>query len=441
MNRAAGTNSSFRAGAFDHIAALDVLAFLLFVGTLIVLWTEVTPFFDLQNYAAIDDTTRSNGLRKVVTILLVALSGGAVLARGQLRTLLQFVTLPLVLMVGWFVLTGLASSNTGLALNRLGLALCVMSIAASLPLVVKNLDACISALGTAVTIMIAACLLGVLLVPELAIHTARDVTEQTLAGDWRGIFAHKNELAAMTNPFIFVGILVARTKHLAWGLAIVALSLFLMVMSGGKSALLLVLPVLTLSFVLVRMRSRSLSFLVVFGFLGAALLLTLGGVAFSGIHKVLAGVMPDPTFTGRTDIWGLAMDAIGKAKVTGYGYFTFWDTNTVYGTATSDSTAALATHAHNGYLETALAGGLPGLALVLLWAAFMPWRNIVALRAKAAPGAERAFLDFLSQVWLFGLLISCLEAILFNRGNPTWFTIVFAIACLHYWGRAQRVVR
>ncbi|MGE0232393.1 MAG: O-antigen ligase family protein [Flavobacteriaceae bacterium] len=430
-----------RAGGLERIAALDVLAFALFIVTLIAIWTEVQPFVSLQNYAAIDDTTRSNGLRKAVTILLVLTSGGVVLARGQLRMLVQFATVPLVLVIGWFALTSLASSGAGLALNRLGLAMCVMFVAASLPLMLRSLDACISALGIAVTIMIAACFLGVMLVPELAMHTVKDVSEQTLAGDWRGIFAHKNELAAMTNPFVFIGILVARTRNAAWGLAIVASSFFLTVMSGGKSALLLIVPALLLSLLVVRARSRTLTFLAVFGCVGGVLLLTLGSVAFTGIHKALAAVMPDPSFTGRTDIWELAMDAIGKAKLAGYGYFTFWDTGLVYGTASSDATAALASHAHNGYLETALAGGLPGLALVLVWTAIMPWRNITALRDRAGTRVERAFLDFLAQVWLFGLLISCLEAVLFNRGNPTWFTMLFAIACLQYWIRAQRAGR
>ena len=71
----------------------------------------------------------------------------------------------------------------------------------------------------------------------------------------------------------------------------------------------------------------------------------------------------------------------------------------------------------------------------------MPWRNIMSLRSLTGSSAEKAFLDFLAQIWLFGLLISCLEAVLFNRGNPTWFTMVIAIACLQYWVRAERIVR
>jgi hypothetical protein len=71
----------------------------------------------------------------------------------------------------------------------------------------------------------------------------------------------------------------------------------------------------------------------------------------------------------------------------------------------------------------------------------MPWRNIETLKQRMLSSTERAFLEFLAQTWLFGLVISCLEAVLFNRGNATWFSMAMAMACLQQWVAAKAVVK
>ncbi|MEO6013983.1 MAG: O-antigen ligase [Devosia sp.] len=422
-------------------SAIDVATFLFFVFATLAIWTQVQPFIDLQDPSALDDTTQSNTVRKIVTIALVLIGIALVGSRHRLRGLLSTIDLPLMLVVGWFGICSVLSTSPGLALNRLALAVSVIAIAACLPLLIRSLDACITALGVTVSIVVTACFLGVLLIPELSMHTLRDASEQTLAGDWRGVFSHKNELAAVSNIFVFTGVLIARTKNLIWGLVIVALSLTLMLMSGGKSALLLIVPVLAVSYLLLRNHSRWLGLTMVVALIGALVLLTIGSVAFPPVAILTDAIMPDPTFTGRTEIWQLAMDAIDTAPITGHGYSIFWDSGLAYQTAISGSPAALAGHAHNGYLETALSGGLPGLFLVLLWIGIMPWRNIETLKQRAGSALERAFLEFLAQTWLFGLLISCLEAVLFNRSNATWFSMVMATACLQQWVASRGVAK
>ena len=441
MSDVAPTSGSDLSLARRTPSALDVATFLFFVFATLSIWTQVAPFIDLQDPSALDDTTQSNTMRKFVTIALVLISIALVGSRHRLRGLLTTIDLPLVLVVGWFGICSVLSTAPGLALNRLALAVSVIAIAACLPLLIRSLDACITALGVTVSIVVTACFLGVLLVPELSMHTLRDASEQTLAGDWRGVFAHKNELAAVSNLFVFTGILIARTKNRFWGLLIIALSLVLMLMSGGKSALLLIVPVLAVSSLLLRNRSRWIGLTLVVVLVGGVVLMTIGSVAFPAVQAITNAIMPDPTFTGRTEIWQLAMDAIDTSLINGHGYSIFWDSGLAYQTAVSGSPAALAGHAHNGYLETALSGGLPGLFLVLLWVGVVPWRNIETLKRRTGSALERAFLEFLAQTWLFGLLISCLEAVLFNRGNATWFSMVMATACLQQWVAARAVVK
>ena len=426
---------------FARIDALDVITIAFFVFAILAIWTEVQPFTDLQNYAAIDDATQSNTARKFITVGLVFGAVALVMLRGQLTALLKSISLPLVLVVIWFAATSVISPATGLALNRLALGFSVIAIAAALPLTLRRVDQFALVLALAASAIIISSIVSVAFAPEVAVHTAKDVSEQTLAGDWRGVFAHKNKLAAICAVMVIIGLFVARALNMAWGTAIVVAALFLMVMSGGKSAMLLTVPSMVVAFFVVRLRGSVPSFAAAFGLIGFMLLVTIGSTAFTWVQGFTNAIMPDASFTGRTEIWQLAMDAIGQRPVTGYGYYVFWDTNIVYGAAESGASAARASHAHNGYLETALAGGVPGLVLVLIWAAIQPWRHIRKLRTRLASNVERAFLDFLSQTWLFGLLISCLEAVLFNRADPTWFTTLLAIFCLQQWERAQRLAQ
>lgn len=441
MSDAVYSGGASRDLAQESSRALDIATFAFFVFATLAIWTQVQPFIDLQDPTALDDTTASNTIRKFVTIGLVILGVGLVAARKRLSGLVGVVDLPLFLVIGWFAAVSVLSPMPGVALNRLALAMSVIAIAACLPLMMRSLSDFIVAMGVTVSIAIALCFLGVLLVPELSIHTARDATEQALAGNWRGVFGHKNELAAVSNLFVFAGLLVARTKSLVWGGAIVALSLVLMLMSGGKTALLLIVPVLVVSFLLMRVRARWVGFAMVVALIGTLVLATIGSVAFRPVQAVTEMVMPDPTFTGRSEIWELAMEAIGAEPITGHGYSIFWDTDLPYQTADSRSFAALAAHAHNGYLETALSGGLPGLALVLVWVGLLPWRNIESLKRRLDTTVERAFAEFLAQTWLFGLLISCLEAVLFNRGNASWFSVAVAVMCLKQWTMSRSVVK
>ena len=102
-------------------------------------------------------------------------------------------------------------------------------------------------------IAIALCFMGVLIAPDLAIHSARDNVEQGLAGDWRGMFRHKNDLAPMAIHFVFAGILLWRTSSRFWGGLVIAGAMILLVMSGGKSASLLLFPALLGAALIVRL--------------------------------------------------------------------------------------------------------------------------------------------------------------------------------------------
>ncbi|MDB5537445.1 MAG: O-antigen polymerase [Devosia sp.] len=413
---------------------LLVVAFVVF--TMLVLWTQAQPFASLQNYGVLDDPTQSNALRRNLTLAIAAAALWMVGRDGQMRQLWNAMSPGLVAIFVWFAVTSVISPSPGLALNRLVLAGVVIVIAFCLPLLFARFSDFVTGYGVAVSIAVALCFLGVLFVPDLAIHSARDNVEQGLAGDWRGMFRHKNDLAPMAIHFLFAGILLWRVANKGWGAAVIVGSVVLLIMSGGKSAALLVLPTLGAAALIVRLRNAMVVAVVAFMTVAGLALLTLGSVAFPAVGAVVSH-LPDPTFTGRADIWTLGLEAAGARPLTGFGYNIFWDTGAAYGLANSGDTAAQVSHAHNGFLDVAISAGLPGLLLVLIWAGYAPLRHIAAIRRNALDATEAAFLEFLVQGWLFTLMISSLEAVLFNRGDSIWFTGLLSIVCLRLWSRKR----
>lgn len=409
-----------------------VTGFALFA--ILVLWTQAQPFASLSDYGVLDDPAQSNTLRRNLTLLLLGTALWLVWRSGRSALFWRAVSPGLVAIFVWFALVSLLSGAAGLALNRLALAAVVIALAVCLPILLRRLDDYIVLLGLAATLAIVGSFLGAVFVPDLAIHSLKDTVEQGLAGDWRGIFRHKNDLAPMAIHFCFIGLLLLRTGRPFWGAGVMVGSVVLLVLSGGKSAALLLLPAMLAAATLVRLRSNTASTVLVFGLIGGIALVTVGSVAFPAVAAITAH-LPDPSFTGRTDIWQLALEAATTRPVTGYGYGIFWDTGATYSLAGSGDTAAQVSHAHNGYLDIAIAAGVPGLLLVLAWTLVAPFRQVLIIRARPLDRTARAFLEYLVASWLFTLMISCLEAVLFNRGDSIWFTGLLALVCLRFWSR------
>ena len=85
--------------------------------------------------------------------------------------------------------------------------------------------------------MLAACYLGVLLAPALTIHQTSDLAEPELAGDWRGVFSHKNEASVAMVLFVFIGMFVARVRSLVLGGLIVVSALVFLLLTQSKTAI------------------------------------------------------------------------------------------------------------------------------------------------------------------------------------------------------------
>ena len=94
--------------------------------------------------------------------------------------------------------------------------------------------------------------------------------------------------------------------------------------------------------------------------------------------------------------------------------------------------AAFASHSHNGYLDTALGMGLPGLALLVVVLVIVPLRNFqqAELGGNGGPLAMA-----LLRIWLFGLYLSSMESFFLDRADPRGSRCLLAVFGLHYLAR------
>jgi len=150
----------------------------------------------------------------------------------------------------------------------------------------------------------------------------------------------------------------------------------------------------------------------------------------SGIrmHRLLA----DSFVAVLTDIWAFALQSLHARLLTGYGFASFWGSSAIQDLPEGKEWAAFASHSHNGYLDTALGMGLPGLALLIGAIVIKPLRDFQAAD-QGGNGGPLATL-FL-RIWLFGLYLSSMESFFLDRAEPMWFTFLVAVFGLHYMAR------
>jgi O-antigen ligase len=340
----------------------------------------------------------------------------------QPQRLLLLVRPVLIATLLWFALTVATSWDPAQSARRLAFALVTIGIAGMVLLVPKTPRHFADVMAVVVLIVLIVCYLGVALVPQLTIHQASDMIEPELAGDWRGIFGHKNEASAVMVLFVFIGIFVARVRSLGLGAVIVMLALPFLYFTHSKTAMAALPLALIVSVIMARAAKPANGVAVALGLLLALNLLSIGSIYIAPIHAVVDAIMPDATFTGRTDIWKFAIDHVAQRPITGYGFATFWGTEQVVYGMTGATWANTASHAHNGFVDLALTIGIPGSALVTLWLIVLPLVDYC--RAPDDPESAALKMLFL-RICLFAAYESCFDTA-FTQLGALWLILIAA---------------
>ncbi|MEW6491810.1 MAG: O-antigen ligase [Cyanobacteriota bacterium] len=217
-------------------------------------------------------------------------------------------------------------------------------------------------------------LLFTLAVPGAAIEAGAN------AGAWRGPFVQKNLLARIVvlGAIVFLLLALESRRHRYWLWGGFSLCVLLILLSGSKTALLLFLLIVLLLPLYRALRwtdTKVIPLLITLILVAGSLAVVVTG----NWENILLGLGRDPTLSGRTNLWELAIELISERPWLGYGYQGFWQKG---GEAEIiwKAEGYKPPHAHNGFINITLDLGLIGLFLFLLTIAVTYFRAVAWLR-------------------------------------------------------------
>jgi len=406
----------------------------LFVGlaTLGIFFITLEPFPNLADAStALVETTGRLASTYIACFILAVLSFLIIALRGDIGLVLAG-TAPVFVLSGWLFFTVLYSSDPATSAQRLTLSLVTYALAGMLPWLTRGMHQFANLLLIAATSVVVLSYIGIALFPHLAVHQATDLLENAQAGDWRGIYQHKNQAAMMMVVCAYIGWLAARTGKPLIGVPIAIAALVFLPFSGGKSAFGLVFISSGLAYMVARSRSFWWRAVIALGPLALIGFLTVGSMMSDTAMSILNLLPIDPTFTGRSDIWQFAINAAKQNYLTGYGFEAFWHSSTIESGSEGVGWERFAHTSHNGYLDMALTIGLPGLGLLIYAFVVTPLRDFQ--RTLQTPENETLAFFFLN-VWLFMLYQNMFEAFFLSRADPMWFALALGMCGLRYTAR------
>jgi O-antigen ligase len=422
---ATGPGAAARGDLPDAVRIGAMAAILLFV------LIGADPFLD--GTAAENAASRAGGnLVNQVLFLVMGAIAAAVLAWRGRAALRPLATLPILAMLAWICVSTALSIEPDVSARRLVSLLIMFGGVVSVLVLARDARQFANVLGASVLLVLTLCYLGLVLVPERAMHTALDLIEPEHAGSWRGVYPHKNGAGAAMGLFIIVGLFWAGMGQRVLGTLIAVLAAIFLVFTNAKTSLGMTPLVLGLTWACTLSASGHWRRLVLLGPLALLLVATVGSVLSPAIGSVIASLVSDPTYTGRTEIWAFAVDNIAKKPITGFGYGAFWESVFYGGGADATTWVNRATDSHDGYLNTALESGLPGLALTAWWLVLAPLSDLQARRGAGTGGAIDPLAMLFLRIWLFSLMVAVFESVFYQATNALFFLLAVAVLGLRF---------
>lgn len=238
--------------------------------------------------------------------------------------------------------------------------------------------------------------------PKYGTHQVVDAFEGVHAGQWRGVFGHKNHLGATSVTGLFAFVFFRRLTDASLGFRLVCIVAAITCLIFAKSAGSWVATcVMLLYYWLIRAVPASGSFLLLV-ILGVSALASTAFMVFGA--DLVAVVGRDATLTGRTEIWPIVLDAVWQKPLLGFGYYA----------ATIDFMGPILDaslgirYSHNGYLDVLLGTGIVGFVSLL----FCVFSVLVAGigRLKSSAGSEAECFMLLLSFLILSLFFSFFEA-------------------------------
>lgn len=381
------------------------------------------PFNASSNAPA---TIGGDVVNQIGFLTLLAISGFMVLTQvssHKLRTAASPVWLLALLAMVFAVYI---STDSAGAIRALALALISAFVAMSIIIVPASLRDFRVVLTLTSIIVLAISYAGIVLFPEAAVHSAGG-SEAQHEGLWRGPFQHKNIAGPIFSILTIFGVYLYRSGDRAIGIIIALLS-FIFVLKTGSKTTAGFLPMAIFAILTARLfgSPKTAIWMVIIALLSATLL-SVGAVYSEDLRSITKTFLDDTTFTGRDDLWHFGIDNILAKPWFGFGFDSFWQTDTVKNSvvpAYSKWDFRGIVHGHNSYIDTLLAFGFVGGPIILFAVYILPMINYV--RAYKDP-SKRLLADMFMMIIAFTMLLSLMEAFVLSRSDPIWILHMFAV--------------
>src|SRR5262245_11221996 len=168
----------------------------LFFALFLFTWISLNPFPDLSDPRLLEPVHDGNVLNQLVMVGLT-LAVVVFLAVRHLRIALRAATPLLIMTIAWFAISAMFATHPDLASRRLLLGGLTVCQAVAVPLLPEGREHLSRMMAGTALLVLGLCYAGVLLAPQYSIHQITDVSEPDLAGNWRGLFQHKNGTGAL----------------------------------------------------------------------------------------------------------------------------------------------------------------------------------------------------------------------------------------------------
>ena len=249
-------------------------------------------------------------------------------------------------------------------------------------------------------------------------------------GALRGIFVHKNVMGWIACLTVVFGMAMLRDQLRGvrrLGRALLVFGLAGTLLSQSATSLLAAILAITASLVLpVVARQRGMARLVFELILVQLVVLALLFLIVY-LPSLLEALGKDATLTGRVPLWAEVDHAIAARPLLGYGYGAFWDESNPIAWQIWSTIGWQAPHAHNGYRDLLLNGGVIGLLLFVLVIVRAMKQGIDLLTSQPDEG----------YLWCTVAIIVCLflnlsESSFLDQNDATWLVVSTAILSLSF---------
>lgn len=260
-------------------------------------------------------------------------------------------------------------------------------------------------------------------IPLIGIH------QDDHPGAWKGIYGYKNILGSMmimgASAFALMpqGLVHSSLQWGGFGFCIL-----LILLSTSKTSLILSV---FLGAMLMFYRSYRWQGKISVVFWDLAMLISAGAVSFLFTYwaEIITALGRDPTLTGRTPMWTVALIRLTERPLFGYGRGMFWRPIHKYAKEAGDAVATgfIPPHGHNGFLDMALDIGLVGLGI------FIICYFTAYIRALKLAYATKNLYNLYPLAFLIFLFINNItESFLLYKSNIYWmlfiaFTVKLAV--------------